>query len=188
MKQGAYCLFETVLGWCAIAWRKRADTNAVTLLRLPEATRELTEARIAQGSGARQPTLPPPEITEVIARVRKHLQGEVGDFRDIKLDLDGINPFVRRVYEAAREIPVGETRTYGELATVLDQPGAVRAVGQALARNPIALIIPCHRVVAAAGRPGGFSAYGGRATKARLLAIEGAALTGSPGQRSLPLD
>lgn len=187
MEQEAYCLFETVLGWCAIVWRERGDTNAVTLLHLPEATRELTEARIARGSGARQPTPPPPEVAEIIDRVRKHLQGEVGDFRDITLDLDGIDPLTRRVYEVAREIPVGETRTYGELARVLDQPGAVRAVGQALARNPIALIIPCHRVVAAGGRPGGFSAYGGRATKARLLAIEGAALRGSPEQRSLPL-
>src|SRR6266852_150608 len=88
--------------------------------------------------------------------------------------VEGADRFARQVYEAAREIQAGETRTYGELAKALGQPAAARDVGQALARNPIALIIPCHRVVAAGGKPGGFSAHGGRATKARMLAIEGA--------------
>ena len=90
------------------------------------------------------------------------------------MDLDGVGPFVRRVCEAAREIPVGQTVTYADLAKALGRPAAVRAVGRALGRNPIPLIIPCHRVLAAGGKPGGFSAYGGRVTKARLLAIEGA--------------
>ncbi len=107
--------------------------------------------------------------------MRKHLQGEIQDFRDIAIHLDAADRFARQVYEAAREIPAGETRTYGELAKALGQPGDARDVGQALARNPIALIIPCHRVVAAGGKPGGFSAHGGRTTKARMLGIEGAA-------------
>lgn len=185
MKYIAYCMFETPLGPCGIAWRKRGDQSAVALFQLPEATPEMTEARIAQGSGAREATTPPPEIGEVINRVRKHLRGEIQDFRDAAVDLDGAGLFVRRVYEATREIPAGQTRTYGELSNALGRPAAARAVGQALARNPIPLIIPCHRVLAAGGRPGGFSAHGGRATKATLLAIEGASLSGRRGQLSL---
>ena len=178
MKQGAYCVFETALGWCGIAWRERGDSSAppaVTCLHLPEATAKMTESRMARHSGARKASAPPPRIAEVIEKIRKHLQGEIQDFRDIAIDLDGADRFARQVYEAAREIPAGETRTYGELAKALGQPGDARDVGQALARNPVALIIPCHRVVAAGGKPGGFSAHGGRATKARMLEIEGAA-------------
>ena len=80
----------------------------------------------------------------------------------------------RRVYEVARTIPPGATLTYGEIAARLELPGAARDVGQALGRNPFPLVVPCHRVVAAGGRLGGFSARGGAATKRRLLAIEGA--------------
>jgi methylated-DNA-[protein]-cysteine S-methyltransferase len=133
----------------------------------------MTKSRIARNSGGRMSSAPPPRIVEVIEKVRKHLQGGLQDFRDITIDLDGAGPFARQVYEAARRIPAGQTRTYGELAKALDRPAAARAVGQALARNPIGLIIPCHRVLAAGGKPGGFSAHGGRATKARMLAIEG---------------
>jgi len=170
MKQAAYCVFETPLGWCGIAWSERADSSvppAVTCLQLPEAMAKITETRMARTSGARKASAPPPRIAEVIEKIRKHLQGEIQDFRDIAIDLDGADRFARQVYEAAREIPPGETRTYGELAKALGQPAAARDVGQALARNPIALIIPCHRVVAAGGKPGGFSAHGG-------LGIEGA--------------
>src|SRR5947209_4208597 len=178
MKQAAYCIFETPLGWCAIAWHDGADSSAspaVTCLQLPEATVKLTESRIAQRSSARKPSAPPPQIAEIIDKVCKHFQGEVQDFRDIPVNLDGSDPFARRVYEAARNIPAGQTGTYGETAKLLGQPAAARDVGQALAKNPIALIIPCHRVVAAGGKPGGFSARGGPATKAKMLALEGAA-------------
>src|SRR5260370_4086978 len=178
MKQGAYCVFETALGWCGIAWRERGDSSApsaVTCLQLPEATAKMTESRSARNSGARKASAPPRRIAEVIEKIRKHLQGEIRDFRDIAIDLGGADRFARQVYQAAREIPAGETRTYGELAKALGQPAAARDVGQALARNPIALIIPCHRVVAAGGKPGGVSASGGPATKARRLGIAGAA-------------
>ncbi|HEY8287211.1 MAG TPA: MGMT family protein [Chloroflexota bacterium] len=134
----------------------------------------MTEARIARCAGASAATEPPPHVAAVITRVCKHLQGEAQDFLDISVDLEGVAPFARQVYEAARDIPAGQTKTYGEIAKILGQPGAAQAVGQALGSNPIALIIPCHRVVAAGGRPGGFSAYGGRTTKAALLALEGA--------------
>src|SRR3989442_11734152 len=140
----------------------------------------MAESRMARNSGARKASAPPPRIAEVIEKVRKHLQGEIQDFRDIAIDLDGADPFARQVYAAAREIPAGETRTYGALAKALGQAAPARDVGQALARNPIALIIPCHRVVAAGGKPGGFSAHGGRATKARMLGIEGARDSAKP--------
>ena len=88
--------------------------------------------------------------------------------------MDEVPAFHRRVYEIARTIAPGQTRTYGELAAALGDPGAARAVGQALGDNPFPIVVPCHRVLAAAGKPGGFSAYGGRATKRQLLVIEGA--------------
>jgi methylated-DNA-[protein]-cysteine S-methyltransferase len=178
MKQSAYCLFDTPLGPCGIAWSDGADssTTAVTLLQLPESSAAITESRIAR-PGARKSTAPPPRIAEVIEKIRKHLQGELQDFRDVPVDLAGADPFARQVYDAARQIRAGETRTYGEIAKALAPSGErleARAVGQALARNPIPLIIPCHRVLAASGKTGGFSAPGGRTTKTRLLAIEGA--------------
>jgi len=147
------------------------------LLQLPEATRQRTEARIARNSESRQPTAPPPRIAEVIDKIRRHLQGELQDFRDVAVDLDNAPAFARQVYDAAREIPAGQTRTYGEIAKALGQPAAAQDVGQALSKNPIPLIIPCHRVAAADGKPGGFSAHGGRATKFKLLALEGAPIT-----------
>jgi O-6-methylguanine DNA methyltransferase len=153
MKSLAYSLFETPLGWCGMAWSDYGDSSArpaVVALQLPEATRELTEARIAASSGGRPASTPPMEIARVIERVRKHLQGDAQDFRDVPVDLAEAHPFARRVYEAARQIPAGETRTYGDLARALNRPGAARAVGQALGRNPVGLIIPCHRVLAAA--------------------------------------
>ena len=102
------------------------------------------------------------------------LQGDVQDFRGIAVDLEGVAPFARQVYEAAREIPAGQTRTYGEIAKSIGQPAAAQEVGQALSKNPVPIIVPCHRVSAAGGKLGGFSAPGGPTTKARLLALEGA--------------
>jgi methylated-DNA-[protein]-cysteine S-methyltransferase len=177
VKQVAYSLFETPLGWCGIAWSETADadSSAVTFLQLPEATAEITKSRIARNSAGKCIVDIPILVKNIQQRVIQHLQGDLQDFRDIPVDLSAAGPFVRRVCEAAREIPVGQTVTYADLAaTFLGRPSLARAVGRALGRNPIPLIIPCHRVMAAHGKPGGFSAYGGRATKAKLLAIEGA--------------
>lgn len=180
----AYCLFETSLGWCGVAWRDDGAKPAVTAFQLPEASANLTETRLARDTAARRVRTPPPPIAALVRRVVRHVRGDAQDFRDIAIDLVGVDAFRRRVYEAARAIPAGETRTYGELARALGAPSAARAVGQALGKNPIALIVPCHRVLAAGGKPGGFSAHGGRATKARLLAAEGVALEPSPTLRS----
>lgn len=179
MKPASYCLFQTPLGMCGIAWREAADSGsqvAVILIQLPEASLQATESRIARKLGSRQPSVPPKDIAEIIGRIRKHLQGEVQDFRDVAVELDGVAPFARQVYEAAREIPAGQTRTYGEIAKAVGQPAAAQEVGQALSKNPVPLIVPCHRVAAAGGKPGGFSAHGGRATKSKLLALEGASV------------
>jgi O-6-methylguanine DNA methyltransferase len=175
----AYTLFDTSLGQCGIAWKTGGDSGTdlrVVFFQLPEATREVAEARIAHKSGAGKSFLLPAPMVEIIARVRKHLDGEIQDFRDIPVDLSGIDTFARQVYEISREIPAGRILTYGELARKLGNPGAARAVGRALGDNPIPLIIPCHRILAAGGKTGGFSAHGGRATKTKLLSIEGLAI------------
>jgi len=181
MKQAAYCLFETPVGTCGLGWLDTGDSRsmpAVAFLQLPEATPQATELRIANEFGGSRADARPPAIAQVIRKIVKHLRGELQDFRDAPLDLGAVEPFDRQVYEAALQIPAGETRTYGELAKALGRPTEARAVGQALARNPIPIIIPCHRVLAAGGRFGGFSAHGERAMKARLLAIEGAKVAG----------
>lgn len=178
-KEMAYCLFETSLGFCGIAWTQNSGSRslpAVSLLQLPQRTEQMTDASIARRCGVSHSSMPPAPIAAIIERIRKHLEGEVQDFRDIPLDLDNTGYFARRVYEAARRIPAGQTSTYGELARAVNRPRAARAVGQALGNNPIALLIPCHRVLAAGGKPGGFSAHGGRMTKARMLSAEGTTL------------
>ncbi|HKW32960.1 MAG TPA: methylated-DNA--[protein]-cysteine S-methyltransferase [Candidatus Acidoferrum sp.] len=175
MKKAAYCVFETPIGACGIAWRETAGSQAVvTAVQLPEATAQATESRIAHKAGASQHRVPPRQVAEVIEKIRKHLQGEVQDFRNVAVDLGGATSFFRQVYEATREIPPGQTRTYGEIARALGQPAAAQEVGQAMAKNPVPIIVPCHRVSAAGGKLGGFSAPGGPATKAKLLALEGA--------------
>jgi len=179
MKQAAYCLFETPLGACGIAWKEQVTSRippVVTIFQLPEATRSLTDTSITRSSGGRKAHVPPPRIAGIIKRVQKHLHGDLQDFLDIVVDLDGAGPFARQVYEAVRKIPAGRTMTYGELAADLNRPTASRAVGQALGRNPIPLIIPCHRVLASGKNPGGFSAHGGLETKAKMLEIEGATI------------
>lgn len=177
MKQSAYCLFETPLGACGIAWTISDPSDGrpvVTSFQLPEATRSMTEAGIAGRSGGRKARVPPPGIAGIIGKVRRHLRGDLQDFRKIVVALDGAGPFARQVYEAVRKIPAGRTMTYGEVAAEMNRPTAARAVGQALGRNPIPVVIPCHRVVASGNSLRGFSAYGGVATKARLLELEGA--------------
>ncbi len=177
MKRASYCLFETPLGTCGIAWREPAYSTSravVTAVQLPEATPRATESRIARRSGPSRRGLPPPEIVAIIEGIRRHLGGQVQDFHSVEVDLGDVAPFFRQVYEAAREIPPGQTRTYGEIARAVGQPHRAQEVGLAMAKNPVPILISCHRVAAAGGRPGGFSAHGGRATKSRLLALEGA--------------
>ena len=176
MQQIFYSLFATPLGVCGIAWRgfgSKHTRPAVVFLQLPEATVEATKERIAGSTGGRRSDPPPATIAEITERICTHLQGEAQDFSDIEVDLEGLGGFTQQVLAACRKIPAGGTLSYSELARVIQRPKAVRAVGQALARNPVPLIIPCHRVLTLDGRAGGFSAPGGLETKRWLLAREG---------------
>jgi methylated-DNA-[protein]-cysteine S-methyltransferase len=163
--------FDTPIGLCGLAWSGRG----VTVLELPEATPGATRARLRKRVGNPLERQPPPAITQVVEQVVALLNGAAIDLTTIALDMDRIGEFERRVYETTRFIPCGETRTYGEIARAIGEPNAARGVGQALGRNPYALIVPCHRVVAAGGKTGGFSAGGGVTTKLRILEIERAA-------------
>jgi methylated-DNA-[protein]-cysteine S-methyltransferase len=116
-------------------------------------------------------------MVAIVERIRRHLAGDVQDFRSVAVDLSHVAPFFRQVYETARQIPAGQTRTYGEIAKAVGQPNAAQEVGRAMAKNPVPILVPCHRVAAAGGKPGGFSAHGGRSTKSKLLALEGAPVT-----------
>jgi methylated-DNA-[protein]-cysteine S-methyltransferase len=114
-------------------------------------------------------------VQSLIEDIQRYLAGERIDFSAVAVDLAGIDPFRRRLYEAMRTIGFGRTTTYGELARMIGliEPQAAQEVGQAMGRNPVPIVIPCHRVLAAGKKLGGFSAHGGSATKARLLALEG---------------
>lgn len=165
--QGAF-FFETVLGRCALVWGQ----DGVRSVRLPEATgRGMRERLFADHPAARE--IPPPdEIRQAALAIAGLLEGRGTDLRGIRLDFGAVPPFHRAVYEAAREILPGRTATYGALAAKAGNPGAARAVGRAMSRNPFLLVVPCHRVVASDGTLGGFSAHGGVETKRRLLEIE----------------
>ena len=166
-------LFDTAIGRCGIAW----NVHGIARVQLPESDNDATRARLARGFRDAHETDPPPEVERAIVDIAALLHGERRDLSAIALDMKGVPEFDTRVYEAARTIPPGATLTYGEIAKRIGAPGAARAVGGALARNPFAIVVPCHRVVAAGGKSGGFSAVGGRDLKRRLLAIESAAFS-----------
>lgn len=167
-RPATFALFDTPVGRCAIAWR---GTHVVEL-HLPEETDSLGRARLWERLPQAEEGRPPRAVERAIELVQTLLRGEGVDLTEIELDLDGVPPFHRRVYELARTIPPGATVGYGELAAQLGSPGAARAVGQALSRNPCAIVVPCHRVLAAGGKVGGFTAAGGTTTKLRLLELE----------------
>jgi methylated-DNA-[protein]-cysteine S-methyltransferase len=171
----SFTVFETPIGPCAIAWTDRA----VVAFSLPDGTAERTRGRLRRRWPGAIEASPPEWVAETIAKVHRLLQGERIDLSDVPLDLEASPDFHRQVYEVARTIPAGRTMTYGEIAKQLGVPHESREVGQALGRNPIAVIVPCHRVLAADGRMGGFSANGGVATKRRMLEIEKASAIGA---------
>ncbi len=173
-----FCLFPTAIGLCGIAWNAQAG---ITGVQLPEADAGGTRARMRRRFAEIEETQPPEPVHEATQRIAALLGGAPDDLATVVLDMDGISDFHQRVYAAARAIPPGQTMTYGEVATRLNEPGASRAVGQALGLNPFAPVVPCHRVLAAGRRPGGFSAHGGARTKLQMLEIEGAHLGNGPG-------
>ncbi|CCE10210.1 putative methylated-DNA-protein-cystein methyltransferase (6-O-methylguanine-DNA methyltransferase) [Bradyrhizobium sp. STM 3843] len=171
-----FALFETAIGACAIAWGPRGING----VQLPMGSPEKTRVRMRQRFGEIDEAAPTPQVSHAIARITRHLAGEADDLTDIPLDLDDVPAFNRGVYEIARAIPPGKTMTYGDIAKQLGGVELSRDVGQALGRNPCPIVVPCHRVLAAGNKPGGFSARGGVDTKLKMLAIEGAAVNHTP--------
>jgi methylated-DNA-[protein]-cysteine S-methyltransferase len=170
MAAAGFALFDTAIGQCGIGWSE----GGVVSVQLPDSSSNRLQARLRQ-------RVPGGEEAELTAELRRAvddivalIDGEPRDLTGIALDMEGVPPFEQRVYALARQIAPGQTRTYGELATELGDPSAARAVGQAMGHNPFPLVVPCHRVLAAGGQLGGFSAPGGTDTKQRLLRIEGA--------------
>ena len=168
-----YHVFETNLGFAAIAW----NDAGVTRFNLPGPKDGATNRL-----GGATPAEPPPHIVAIVDQAKRYFAGERIDFDAIGIDLSSVEPFRRAIYDALRKVGFGETVTYGELAKRVgaNEPQAAQDVGVAMARNPVPLIIPCHRVLAAGGKLGGFSAPGRTETKQKMLALEGVFIGGQP--------
>ncbi|MCR8960520.1 methylated-DNA--[protein]-cysteine S-methyltransferase [Variovorax sp. S2] len=166
-----FALFDTAIGTCALAWGPRGLIG----VQLPEENGEAaTRARMGRRFPDLTEAVPPESAQKAVAAIQALLQGAPDDLGDIELDMSRVSEFHQRIYAIARRIPPGQTRTYGEIAAELGDKGLSRAVGQAMGHNPFAPVVPCHRVLAAGNKPGGFSAGGGALTKLRMLDIEGA--------------
>lgn len=179
----SYVIFDTALGFAGLAWNEAG----VTRFQLPAASAETTTRNLLRRAPDAEAAMPPPAIAQTVDAAKRYFAGETIDFSDVTLDLEGQDDLFRAIYAAARRVRYGETTTYGGLAKAIGRTDweAARDVGQAMAKNPVALIIPCHRVLAAGGKIGGFSAPGGAETKAKMLALEG--VRREPKQRSLGL-
>jgi methylated-DNA-[protein]-cysteine S-methyltransferase len=172
-----YHIFQTAAGFCGIAW----NGVGITSFRLPSRTAEAAGHSLLRRLPGAEPGTPPPQIAQVVAAAQRYFEGEEIDFSGVPLDLVGQEDFFTRVYAAVRQVGWGDTTTYGAVARELGAgPEAARDVGQAMARNPVPLIIPCHRVLAAGGKVGGFSAPGGSSAKQRMLELEGIRLGPPP--------
>ena len=166
----ACCLFDTAFGVCGIAW----SPDGLIRVQLPERDAGLTEKRLRAKAGSRVEQNLPRAIADCVTRLQRYFAGAPVDFRDAPLDFTGVSAFNADVYRALRGIGWRQTTTYGALARRVGNPQAAQAVGVAMATNPWPIIVPCHRVLAAAGKLGGFTAPGGAATKLKLLRMEGA--------------
>lgn len=177
MTDNGYAIFDTAIGRCGIAWNARGIVAA----GLPEADDDKLRARLLRRCPGATEQAPPPAVQRAIDGVVALLATGSGNLAGVTLDMEGVPAFNRRIYEIARAIPPGSTLTYGDIATRLGggEPELARDVGVAMGQNPFAPIVPCHRVVAANRKAGGFSARGGVSTKLRLLAIEGAQVDGT---------
>jgi methylated-DNA-[protein]-cysteine S-methyltransferase len=176
MSPHGFALFDSPIGTCGVAW----NDNGIAGMQLPAADADRTRAHVRRRWPSAIEAPPPAGVRRAIERVLALLDGAKDDLADIPLDLGDASEFNRRVYEVARAIPPGQTMTYGEIGRRLGVgPERAREIGQAMGSNPIPIIVPCHRVLAASGRMGGFSAPGGVATKRRMLEIERAAAVGA---------
>src|SRR5438874_2390069 len=169
----AFGLFKTALGSAGIAW----DDNGIVGVQLPETDATSVRRHLRRRFGPARETAPPRDIQDIIAQITALLGGEPVDLDHIQLNLSQVDDFDRQVYAVARSVRFGETTSYGEIARRLGDVHLARDVGQSLSRNPFPIIVPCHRVLAANGKLGGFSARGGVSTKQRLLEIERASVS-----------
>jgi methylated-DNA-[protein]-cysteine S-methyltransferase len=171
-----FTIFDTAIGRCGIVWGERG----ITSVQLPMGDEKKTRTRLQQRHGDLVEAEPPVKVQAAIEGIVELLEGKPNDLADVVLDLDGVPEFNRGVYDIARTIPPGKTMTYGDIAKKLGGVELSRDVGQALGRNPCPIVVPCHRVLAAGNKPGGFSANGGVVTKLKMLAIEGAPVNHTP--------
>lgn len=169
-----YHLFETAIGWAGVAWGDDGLIGA----HLPESDPAIVRASFRRRFPGAVEAAPSPEIVSVVKSVEALLRGEKADLSNAPLDLARVPAFHAKVYAIARAILPGETLTYGEIAVKLGDRLLAQKVGEALGKNPWPIIVPCHRVTAAGGKLGGFSARGGAMTKLKLLEIEGAKAAG----------
>jgi methylated-DNA-[protein]-cysteine S-methyltransferase len=176
-------LFETAIGRCGIVWSERGIVG----VQFPEGSEQATRNRLQRRFPNAHETAAPPAVQHTIAEITALLAGERRDLSDAVLDCAAVPDFNRRVYDVARAIPPGSTLSYGEVAERLGDRGLAREVAQALGQNPFPIIVPCHRVMAAGGKTGGFSAPGGVRTKLKLLSIERAQPSGPTLFDDLPL-
>jgi methylated-DNA-[protein]-cysteine S-methyltransferase len=165
-----YHVFETAMGFCAIAW----GAAGITRFQLPTKSADATDRLMRRRAPGAEPGIPTGDVAAVVEAAKRYFAGEAMDFASVGVDLAGQDAFFTQIYGALRRVGWGTTTTYGALAKEIGA-GRERArdVGEAMAKNPMPLIIPCHRVLAAGGKIGGFSAPGGSKTKARMLELEG---------------
>jgi methylated-DNA-[protein]-cysteine S-methyltransferase len=179
----SHTLVDTALGAIGLAWRVTPRGVAIVRLQLPAGDQAATEQALTRRLDSARATVLPDEIARIAGMIRAYAAGDSVDFSGVEVDVGPVEPIRRAIYAALRKLGHGETLTYGELADRAGFPGLAQAVGQAMGRNPVPLIIPCHRVLAAGGKLGGFSAPGGVTTKERMLKLERA--IAEPAQGSL---
>lgn len=182
MQSNFYTIFESAGGFCGLSW----NGSGINRFQLPTDSETATENLLLRRIDGGARIKPPTEIEDAVELVKRYLTGQRIDFSTIRLDLADQDEIFRNIYASARSIGWGHTSTYGTIAKELGfGPEMARVVGQAMAKNPVALIIPCHRVLAAGGKLGGFSAPGGSVSKTRMLELEGVRLAASePAQQS----
>ncbi|MDM7490874.1 methylated-DNA--[protein]-cysteine S-methyltransferase [Rhodococcus sp. CSLK01-03] len=163
-----YTLFDTAVGTCGLVW----SAAGVVGVQLPDTAPEPTRDELLGRFPAAVERPVPAAVQPVIDAVTAHLAGAPDDLRWVPIDYRNVSEFDTAVYEFARTVEPGAVATYGEVALRVGRPGGAQAVGQALGRNPVPVIVPCHRILAAGGGIGGFSAPGSTVTKRELLALE----------------
>jgi methylated-DNA-[protein]-cysteine S-methyltransferase len=183
MSGQSFAIFDTAIGACGIVWSARGICG----VQLPEGSEATTRARVKRRHAGAVETAPPPDAQRAIDGIVALLRGEQRDLSFVAVDDSKIPDFNRKVYAIARAIPAGQTMSYGEIAQRLGDKTLARAVGQAMGENPTPVVMPCHRVLGANGKPGGFSATGGVVTKLQLLSIENAQPGGPTLFERLPL-